>query len=263
MVELDRVFCIACGEETPLEKVDSGIGEEEVYKCAHCGAYLGTRKTLEAIIQNPDLSRPGIPPQLRTPEPITKIGDEFHPETSSVAGGLMPQILHESAPASQFPTSAEDEILTPEPTLESSGPKLEAVILAEDSELVSRILKEMIVRKGLSGRVISCKNGFDFVISFLKSRQEKVNPGLIIMDVIMPVLNGISAAVAIRAWEKALNLEPIPILFFTGKKCDETFKRVLQYSRPAMYINKGASESAVSLEARIEKVVNQLLKESF
>ncbi len=261
MADLENAFCISCGEESPVEKVDLGMEGDELYRCTNCGSYLGTRKTMEAFAQGQESSQEGrIPPGvvLETPVP----GD-FQPENSSVSEGLIPEMPKGSEPASNFPAQPQDDIMTPEPGPERAAPKLESIILAEDSELVSRILREMIVRKGLSGRVISCKNGFEFVISYLKNRRDRVPIGMIILDVIMPVLNGISAAVAVRSWEKALKLDPIPILFFTGKRCDETFKRVLQYSRPAMYVNKGASEAAASLEQRIEKVIKQLLKESF
>jgi len=263
MTELTKAFCISCGEETPLEKVDLGMEGDELYRCALCGAYLGTKKSLETIPQNQELTQPLAPGLWKAARPEPEISPDFHPEASSVAEGPIPEVPTETEPAGQFPTRSEDEIFTPEPGPEAEAPKFESIILAEDSELVSRILKEMIIKKGLSNRVISCKNGFEFTISYLQNQRGKVPIGLIILDVIMPVLNGISAAVAIRCWEKALELEPVPILFFTAKRCDETFKRVLQYSRPAMYVNKGASESASSLEQRIEKIINQLLKEIF
>ncbi len=258
MADLEKAYCISCGEETRLEKVDLGIEDGQLYRCAQCGAYLGTEKALLEAGKKPEASPAHV--QAQRTEPAAPA--DFHSETSTVGTGPIPEIPGPGAPAGQLPACATDDILTPDPAAEPS-PKLETIILAEDSELVTRILKDMILRKGLSGRVISCKNGFDFVINYLSSRRAQVSIGLIILDVIMPVLNGISASVAVRAWEKALGLEPIPILFFTAKRCDETFKRVIQYARPAIYINKGVSESAANLELRIEKVINQLLKESF
>ena len=262
MKEPEKAYCLACGEQVPLEKVDLGIEGEELYRCAYCGAYLGTKKSLEKIAENPASAEIFISAPAPAPESTQQMED-FHSEESSLAGGAIPEVPNASLSARQITTQAEDEVFTPAPTPEPELPKLETIILAEDSELVTRILKEMIIAKKLSKRVISCKNGFEFIIEYLKSRTEQIPIGLIILDVIMPVLNGISSAVAIRAWEKALNLEPVPILYFTSKRCDQTFKRVLQHTRPAMYINKGNIERAVQLEQRIEKVVNQLLKESF
>ena len=260
MKKLEKAYCLACGEQVPLETVDLGIEGEELYRCAYCGAYLGTRKSLEKVAQNPASAEI----YMSAPEQVAfqETGD-FHSEESALSGGAIPEVPEKSPSAQQISPQVEDEVFTPAPTPEPEVPKLETIILAEDSELVTRILKEMIISKGLSRRVISCKNGFEFIIQYLQSRLEQIPIGLIILDVIMPVLNGISSAVAVRAWEKALNLKPVPILYFTSKRCDQTFKRVLQHTRPAMYINKGGSERAVMLEQRIEKVVNQLLKESF
>ena len=66
----------------------------------------------------------------------------------------------------------------------------------------------------------------------------------------MPVVNGVNAAIAMRAIEKGYDLKkPIPILFFTAKQCDETFKKVLSYTTPAKYINKGTGTSPDPLTA--------------
>jgi len=263
MNQPEKAYCLSCGELVPLEKVDLGIEGEELFRCAQCGAYLGTRKSLEKISQE---LKPEEFPSLDTaslPEPELKSIADFHSESSIVSEGPIPIFPKESQPAHSFPTQMEEKILLDE---DQPGPvpaKFETIILAEDSELVALILQEMIRIKNLAQRVISCKNGFEFLISYLKNRSENIHPGLVILDVIMPVLNGISAAVAIRSWEKALNLAPIPILFFTSKRCDDTFKRVLQHTSPSMYINKGVSDSASKLEVRIEKIIKQLLKEEF
>jgi CheY-like chemotaxis protein len=261
MTEIQKAYCISCGEMVSLEKVNLGIDDEDLFRCAKCGAYLGTSKSLDKIGSSLDSTVAQTPP----PEfhhAFENQGD-FDPETSLVSSGPIPEVPHDGQPASILEARAEDEVFATAPEPRADLPKMETIILAEDSELVRSILKDMIVKKGLSRRVISCDNGFEFVINYIENRQNKTPLGLAILDVVMPVLNGISAAVAARAWEKALNLEPIPILFFTGKSCDETFKRVIQHTRPAMYINKGASESASHLETRIEKVINQLLKENF
>jgi len=260
MEKIEKAYCISCGEEVEVEAVDLGIDGEELYRCSQCGAYLGTRKSLEKLssIEEAEIQ---APPEQITSQVQAKA--DFHSETSTVSDGAVPEMPVESQSAKELKSIAEDEILTPTPMPQPELPKIETIILAEDSELVTRILKEMIIKKNLSRRVISCKNGFDFIIHYIQNRLKQTPIGLVILDVIMPVLNGISTAVAMRAWERALGLKPVPILYFTSKRCDQVFKRVLQHTRPAMYINKGASQSAFHLEQRIEKVVNQLLKESF
>jgi CheY-like chemotaxis protein/DNA-directed RNA polymerase subunit RPC12/RpoP len=261
MADPDKAYCISCGEEVALEKVNLGIDGEDLYRCAQCGAYLGTAQSVEQLAQtleNAEVQNP--PPQFQEHIPIP---EGFDPETSLLSSGPIPEVPKGMAPAGEFQPAAEQEVFTQDERPAQELPKMETIIIAEDSELVRTILKEMIVRKGLSRRVISCNNGFEFIISYLENRANKVPIGLAILDVVMPVLNGISAAVAARAWEKALGAQPVPFLYFTSKRCDDTFKRVIQHTRPSMYINKGASDTAAQLELRIEKLIKQLLKENF
>jgi len=262
MADPERAYCISCGEVVRLEKVNLGIEGEDLFRCSQCGAYLGTAKTVEQLGQSLETAEALTPPPLLQPE-LDPAASQFDPESSLLSAGPIPEVPSDTAPASQVQTRAEEEFAAPESEPTPEIPKLEAIIVAEDSELTRNILKEMIVGKGLSRKVISCNNGFEFIVNYIESRTNKVPLGLAILDVIMPVLNGISAAVAARAWEKAAGYTPLPFLYFTSKRCDDTFKRVIQHTRPSMYINKGASDSASQLEIRVEKVIRQLLKESF
>ena len=75
----------------------------------------------------------------------------------------------------------------------------------------------------------------------------------------MQILNGVNAAIAMRAVEKGLGLQPIPILFFTGQKCDENFQKVLDYCKPAQYVNKGVNSTPELLASRVTEVIKMLL----
>jgi len=262
MADPEKAYCISCGEVVQLEKVNLGIEGEDLFRCSQCGAYLGTAKSVEQLGQSLETTEALTPPPILQEQESTA-PTQFDPETSLLSAGPIPEVPMDTAPASHVEARAEEEVVAPESAPAPEIPKLEAIIVAEDSELTRNILKEMIVRKGLSRRVISCNNGFEFIINYIESRANKVPLGLAIIDVIMPVLNGISAAVAARAWEKAAGFIPIPFLYFTSKRCDDTFKRVIQHTRPSLYINKGASDSAAQLEVRVEKLIKQLLKEDF
>lgn len=76
----------------------------------------------------------------------------------------------------------------------------------------------------------------------------------------MPILNGVNAAIAMRAAEKGLDIRPVPILFFTARKCDENFPKVLDYCKPAQYVNKGVSSTPELLASRVTQVVKMLLR---
>jgi CheY-like chemotaxis protein len=86
---------------------------------------------------------------------------------------------------------------------------------------------------------------------------------LCILDIRMPVFNGVNAAMALRSIEKGFERpRKTPILFFSTVKCDDTLREVLRFTSPSRYINKGASDSPDQLADRLLEVVQRLLQES-
>ncbi|MEK7851279.1 MAG: response regulator [Deltaproteobacteria bacterium] len=138
----------------------------------------------------------------------------------------------------------------------------ELVIAADDSLMIVELLKEMMVKGSLATEVVGCHDGVDFLSTFIRKLKEENSISLVILDVAMPLLNGVNAAIALRAVEKGLNIPPTPILFFTAQKCDENFQKVLTYCKPAEYVNKGISSTPDQLASRIKQVTIKLLSES-
>lgn len=138
----------------------------------------------------------------------------------------------------------------------------ELVIAADDSLMIVELLKDMMVKGSLAAEVIGCHDGVDFLSTFTKKLKEENSVSLVILDVAMPLLNGVNAAIAMRAVEKGLNIPPTPIMFFTAHKCDENFQKVLTYCKPAEYVNKGVSSTPDQLASRIKQVTIKLLSES-
>ncbi len=139
---------------------------------------------------------------------------------------------------------------------------LQYVIAAEDSPLLLKSIGNMILEKGISKQVEPCQNGEEFINKVTARLKENQPVSLAILDVAMPILNGINAAVIFRALEKGFEKKRFtPILFFTSYKCDDTFKKVLKYTAPAKYINKGAGASPEQFAERLMQVVSQLLAE--
>lgn len=135
------------------------------------------------------------------------------------------------------------------------------IMLAEDSELIREMLKDTLLEKKVTKKVVAGVNGYDF-IARLTERFEKREPvDLAILDIQMPVMSGINAAVALRAVENGFEREKrrIPILFFSVKKCDEMLKKVMQFCAPAHYINKGTNDSKEALFNRVKQVIAKLL----
>ena len=139
----------------------------------------------------------------------------------------------------------------------------DTTLVADDSSMIRKMLGDMLIDAELTRKVSGCSNGPEFITAFTKKAVSKDPYSLVIMDVNMPVLNGINAAIAFRSIEKALQLKPVPLLFFTARKCDENFKKILAYCKPAQYVNKGINFSSLEvLASRITQVVSHLLTES-
>lgn len=135
-------------------------------------------------------------------------------------------------------------------------------IIADDSLMIREKLKEMFLSEGLFSEVVSSNDGFDFISAFTGKVKEKQAVSLIVLDVAMPMLNGVNAAMAIRALEKGINLPPAPILFFTSQKCDEYFQKVLSFCTPANYVNKAVSSTPELLASRVSHVARALLNQA-
>lgn len=135
------------------------------------------------------------------------------------------------------------------------------VYVVEDTALLREMIKDILLVRGLAQNVQGCVNGAEFLSYYTVDLIKKSPPGLVMLDVVMPVMNGINAAVAMRAVERAFGKHRTPILFFTVKQCDEAFRKVLRFCTPAMYINKGTESSPAKMKARVEAVVAKLWKE--
>jgi len=249
-----KAYCISCGEDVPVNVVDVGVGDKRLLQCVHCLSYLGTEGDPQSA------SSPGIMPP-RAPEPESP--GEFSPDETATGGTIMPDLPKAMETPDAAGGALASDSFDAADEFEEGGPPLETVMTVEDSSLISAILNDMLVEQGLAGRVVPSKNGYEFLARYIRERKTPHNIGLVVMDVKMPVLNGISSSVAMRAHEKALDLEPVPLMFFTSKRCDETFRKVLMHTAPAMYINKGASSSPAQLQERIQKVIKQLLREEW
>ncbi len=89
------------------------------------------------------------------------------------------------------------------------------VVLAVDDDIINlKLLKSMLLKTGKVKEVIEAKNGSD-AIGVLKSREDI---DLILLDIIMPIMNGIEVLKVVRADD---SLRQLPIIVLTT---DETKK---------------------------------------
>jgi CheY-like chemotaxis protein len=138
---------------------------------------------------------------------------------------------------------------------------LDTIIIADDSVLLRQMLVEMLTGKKIAKTVIPSSNGKEF-LAIVTDRFRKTLPiNLAILDVQMPVLDGVNAAKTMRVLEDGFKRpKKIPILFFSVIKCDDRFKQILNYCKPAAYLNKGASSTPEQLAARVYDVILRLLR---
>ncbi len=97
-------------------------------------------------------------------------------------------------------------------------------------------------------------------MAFNKRLAEDLPVEMVILDLVMPVMDGITAARIMRSIEQKYQVDPTPILFFSARKCDEELKRQMKMFLPASYVNKGASGEPEQLLERIDQLVTYLLK---
>ena len=157
-------------------------------------------------------------------------------------------------------TAAPADALQPAPAAEPAGPhKLGTVLSAEDTALIRVALHDALLSHQIAKTVVSTENGFEALVAFHKAMRSKAKLDLLVLDVNMPILDGINLAVCIRAAEKSYGLAPHPILFFTSNLCDEPFRRALEYLTPARYINKGAGTTGMEFGERLVTVLKGFL----
>jgi len=89
------------------------------------------------------------------------------------------------------------------------------ILLVDDSSLICHVVSHVLKESGYS--VLTAKNGSEGV-----SLAKKYNPNLVIMDVEMPVMNGIDATIQIKSTP---TISQIPIIIFTSLSREEDIAR--------------------------------------
>jgi len=92
------------------------------------------------------------------------------------------------------------------------------ILLADDSPDNRLIVKAFLQKT--SFQIDEAENG-ERVVAKVKSN----NYDLILMDIQMPILDGFAATRAIREWERARGLPPVPIIALTASALDEDVQR--------------------------------------
>lgn len=101
------------------------------------------------------------------------------------------------------------------------------VLIVDDDPGIRMLLSKFLQREGFE--TIMAQNGLEGVES-----AKKLQPDLIIMDVVMPQMDGLTAARLIKFYKP---LSEVPILFLTAKDADKEIE-LAQEVRAEVYITK-------------------------
>ncbi|KAG9674311.1 putative histidine kinase HHK19p, partial [Aureobasidium melanogenum] len=123
--------------------------------------------------------------------------------------------------SSSHQSKADSATETPEPCTKTT------LLVVEDNILNQRVLKKQLIKHGYEVHVAS--NGQE-ALDFLTNPTRQVQIDCILMDVVMPVMDGLTAAKRIREWERQGS--------FVGNNSDGSIK-----SRPRL--SRGSSSSSV------------------
>ena len=93
------------------------------------------------------------------------------------------------------------------------------ILVADDNESIRDMIKEYLEEKGFT--IITAVNGTEAV-----AMEEKLRPDLVILDVVMPVMDGFEACKIIR--ERRSGIHYVPILFLSGALTEGTVVTGLQ-----------------------------------
>ncbi|HEC97757.1 MAG TPA: response regulator [Nitrospirae bacterium] len=129
-------------------------------------------------------------------------------------------------------------------------------LIAEDSKFTRTLLKELILKKVLASEVTALSNGLELVSEYSRLLSGDIRVRFVIIDLNMPVMDGLTAARTLRTLEEKKKKKKVPILFFSGIKADEGFKKQMELLAPANYVNKGADSDTKVLVRRVEGLLN-------
>ena len=114
----------------------------------------------------------------------------------------------------------------------------------------------MVSKAKLASEVIAVTNGLELITEFTKLRNNKAKLIFAIIDLSMPVMDGLTAASVIRSYEeKEEDAVKIPIVFFSAVKADEELRRQMELLAPAHYLNKGSDPDPRGLVDRIHELL--------
>ncbi|HXX80699.1 MAG TPA: response regulator [Thermodesulfovibrionales bacterium] len=129
------------------------------------------------------------------------------------------------------------------------------VLVTDDSKNVRDIIVNALKSTNIYKNIMTFENGLELTTSFsyLVSRSTPIDVAII--DLIMPIMDGFTAAKTLRTIEFQYKVSATPIIFFSAVQADDSFREKMELLSPAIYLNKGADPEPESLARRVEQLV--------
>lgn len=133
-------------------------------------------------------------------------------------------------------------------------------LVADDSKYTRKIIEEVLREQHPSSKVLTFENGRDLVAEYANVLAAGDQVLVAILDLNMPVMDGLTAARTMRALEVRYSRPGIPIVFFSGQKADDSLKGQMQLLEPANYMNKGSDPDPDKLASRVESLLAYVIE---
>lgn len=131
-------------------------------------------------------------------------------------------------------------------------------LVADDSKYTRKIIEDLVIQKKFSSDVMSFENGLELTTAYSRILAEGKKVDVAIIDLNMPVMDGITAARTLRTIEAQQKTPYIPIVFFSAEKADEDLRNQMESLEPAYYVNKGSDPDPDKLAGRVEDLLGYL-----
>jgi CheY-like chemotaxis protein len=137
---------------------------------------------------------------------------------------------------------------------------LECIVLADDELLFRSLLSDILIEERVGEEVIACESGTRFLTECVRRFRGQRPISLVILDILMKQMDGSVAALALRALEQGFDVPaPVPILFVSAVRADESLRRLTESCAPALYMNKGKDAAPPQMARRIKELIPHLL----
>ncbi|MFC1642287.1 response regulator [Myxococcota bacterium] len=140
----------------------------------------------------------------------------------------------------------------PKPLTQAVFPR---VAVADDAEALRKAVAEDLRSLRLALTVDLFVDGAQFASAFNARAASGPPFDLVILDLNMPVLDGVKTASFVRNLETQRGWKPVPILFFSALVCDQRLRQALAAMGPSCYLNKGSVGTRANLPKRLETLL--------